>query len=114
MIFTSPREVQEAVEHSPLNTAEPVEVIRDGKPVTLSVTVETMPENYGMEEHEPAEHTKKAPESSSYSADGIGLSVGDMTTDETNDTYKGFEGALSFAKSSLKASPQKKACVLAC
>ena len=49
----NPREVQEAVERSPLNTAEPVEVIRDGKPMTLSVTVKAMPENYGMEVKSP-------------------------------------------------------------
>jgi serine protease Do len=71
-----------------------VEVIRDGKPVTLSVTVKPMPEHYGMEERGPEEHLKKAPETSSYSAEDLGLSVGDMTSDETADTYKGYEGVV--------------------
>jgi serine protease Do len=90
----SPREVQEAVERSPLNTAEPVEVIRDGKPVTLSVIVKAMPEKFGIEDREPEEHLKKEPATSSYSADGLGLEVGDMTAEETSDTYKGFEGVI--------------------
>jgi serine protease Do len=90
----NPRDVQESVERSPLNTAEPVEVIRDGKPTTLSVTVKAMPKDYGMEKSEMEEQPKKEATTSSFSADGLGLQVGDMTAEETNDTYKGFEGVV--------------------
>ncbi len=76
------------------NTAEPVEVIRDGKPMTLSVTVKAMPENYGMEKSDIEEQPKKEATTSNFSADGLGLQVGDMTAEETNDTYKGFEGVV--------------------
>ncbi|HZZ29395.1 MAG TPA: Do family serine endopeptidase [Pirellulales bacterium] len=90
----SPHEVQEWVERSPLNTPEPVEIIRDGKPMMLSVTVKPMPEKYGMEDREPEEHFKKAPPASVYEANQLGLSVSDMSADETNDAYKGFEGVV--------------------
>lgn len=89
-----PREVQEAVEHSPLNTAEPVEVIRDGKPMTLSVTVKAMPEKFGMEDRDEPAEEKKEEKPTGYNAEGFGMQVGDMTTEETNDTYKGFEGVV--------------------
>jgi serine protease Do len=90
----SPHEVQDAVERSPLNTAEPVEVIRDGKPVTLSVTVKPMPKNYGMEEEQTEQHEEKTPAASNYNAEQLGLDVSDLTADETADTYKGFEGVV--------------------
>ena len=54
-------------------------MIRDGKPMTLSVTVKAMPKDFGMEESAPEEHTKKESSTSSYSANGVGLEVGDMT-----------------------------------
>jgi serine protease Do len=53
-----------------------------------------MPEKFGIEDREPEEHLKKEPATSSYSADGLGLEVGDMTAEETSDTYKGFEGVI--------------------
>jgi serine protease Do len=89
-----PREVQEAVEHSPLNTAQPVEVIRDGKPVTLSVTVKAMPEKFGMENREQPAEQPKEEKTSSYNAEDYGMEVGDMTAEETNDTFKGYEGVV--------------------
>ncbi|HTQ39018.1 MAG TPA: Do family serine endopeptidase [Pirellulales bacterium] len=90
----SPHEVQEAVERSPVNTAEPVEIIRDGKPMTLSVTVKSMPKDYGMEEGQTAQPEEKSPTTSNYSADKLGLEVSDLTSDEAADTYKGFEGVV--------------------
>jgi serine protease Do len=90
----TPHEVQDWVERSPLNTAEPVDVIRDGKPVTLSVTVKPMPKNYGMEDEQAQQQEEKAPAESTYKADKLGLEVSDMTSDESSDTYKGFEGVV--------------------
>jgi serine protease Do len=90
----TPHEVQDWVERSPLNTAEPVDVIRDGKPVTLSVTVKPMPKNYGMEDEQTQQQEEKTPAESTYKADKLGLEVSDMTSDESSDTYKGFEGVV--------------------
>ncbi len=44
----NPREVQELVERAPLDTAQPVEILRDGKTMTVNVTVKALPKNFGL------------------------------------------------------------------
>ena len=39
-----PRELQEMVERSPLGSRQPIEVLREGEPVRLQVTLEALPD----------------------------------------------------------------------
>src|SRR5262249_43057535 len=81
---------------SSLNAATPVDIVRDGKHMTLDVTVKAMPNNFGREDQiqdQEEEHTEKSKDNSTYSADSLGMEVGDMTTDEAA-ANKGFEGVL--------------------
>jgi serine protease Do len=87
------RELPELVEQAPLNTAEPMEVIRDGKPITLHVTVKQMPENYGQSDESHERHIRKTPTASNYDAKDLGVEVADLTADE-GDAFKGHEGVL--------------------
>jgi serine protease Do len=87
------RELPEFVEQAPLNSSQPLEVIRDGKPITLSVTVKPMPESYGQNDESHEQHMKKAPTASNYEAKDLGVEVTDLTPDEA-DSFKGYEGVL--------------------
>jgi serine protease Do len=87
------RELPELVEQAPLNTSQPMEVIRDGKPITLHVTVKQMPENYGQTDESHERHMKKAPTASNYEAKELGIEVTDLSSDDA-DTFKGHEGVL--------------------
>jgi len=89
----SPKDVQEMVERSPLNKSQEVEVVRDGKHVTLNLTVKAMPEKFGMTERDGKHPAPEAPETSGFTSEELGLQVADMTTDEA-DTYHGYEGVI--------------------
>jgi serine protease Do len=90
---SGPGDLQEAVELSGVDKTQPVEVLRDGKKMTLNVTVKAMPEKYGMDERELTQKAPKAENTSTYNSDELGLQVSDMTADEA-ETYKGFEGVV--------------------
>jgi serine protease Do len=89
----TPRDIQELVERSPLNTAEPVEVLRDGKPMTLNVTVKALPDDFGAREHDTGKPLKKAPPAEVYGADELGLEVANPSAEEA-DAYNGYEGVI--------------------
>ncbi len=65
----SPKEVQDLVERAAIGKAEQVSILRDGKPMTLNVTVKPLPEKFGMNERGGK---GKQPES----AGDLGLYVG--------------------------------------
>jgi serine protease Do len=89
-----PRELQELVERVPLDSKQSVEVIRDGKPVTLSITAKSLPKNFGAlagEGHEEAEHG----EAPKFESNNLGLEVTELAANDTlARTYKGFAGVL--------------------
>src|SRR5262249_14616872 len=91
----SPHELQDWVERSPVNTSSAMDIVRDGKHMTLNVTVKAMPSNFGREDQiqDEEEHAEKPKDNSTYSADSLGLEVSDMNADEAA-AYKGFEGVL--------------------
>jgi serine protease Do len=90
----SPRDVQELVERAPMNKAQPVEIIRDGKAMTLNIVIQSLPEDFGsnprprarVENDEPA-----APKA--FEAKELGLELGDLDTDEAK-AFAGYEGVL--------------------
>src|SRR5262249_7872257 len=67
--ISGPGDLQEAVELTTVNTSQPVEVLRDGKKITLNVTVKAMPDKYGMDERELTQKAPKAEKTSTYSSD---------------------------------------------
>ncbi|QDU26052.1 putative periplasmic serine endoprotease DegP-like precursor [Anatilimnocola aggregata] len=72
----SPRQLQAVVGRAPLGTKQPLVVLRDGKKVTLQVSVREQPKGYG-EVAKQDEPEAKPSESSSF--DELGLNVSPLT-----------------------------------
>ena len=89
----NPREVQELVERAPLNTAQAVEILRDGKPKTVNVTVKALPEDFGLASRGSSHKSKESEPTSNYTAEDLGLEVSDLTSEEA-DAYHGADGVL--------------------
>jgi serine protease Do len=71
---TTPRELQSAVEMQKIGSSEPIELLRDGKEMTVNVTTREMPINYMAARTESQEQGK---ETSHF--DKLGLQVEDLT-----------------------------------
>jgi serine protease Do len=86
-----PRSLQEVVERSGIGQKHKVAVLRDGKPVELSVSVKPLPEKVarngggGLKKGPGVEET--------YYAEAFGLEVRDKNS-VPEDAYEGFEGVL--------------------
>ncbi len=89
----SPKEVQEMVERASIGKSQAVEVLRDGKAMTLNVTVKPLPDKFGMLERGANRKSPEAPATSGYTSEELGLQVADMTADEA-DTYHGYDGVI--------------------
>jgi serine protease Do len=72
----SPTGLQNLVEQTPIGSAVPAEVIRDGKSVTLNVTAEQQPANFGMLASRGG-HRPGQPEGSKF--EKLGLEVSNLT-----------------------------------
>ncbi|MCC7086634.1 MAG: Do family serine endopeptidase [Pirellulales bacterium] len=90
----SPREVQELVERAPMNEAQPVEVMRDGKAVTLNVVVKSLPDEFGNElnPRQQLENQDSSP-SSGYENKDLGLEVGELAAEESK-AFAGYDGVV--------------------
>ncbi|MHB1037621.1 MAG: DegQ family serine endoprotease [Pirellulales bacterium] len=73
----NPRDLQAAVERIKAGQKEPVVVLREGKRVTLDVTVLAQPTRYGMEEETPGE--AKKPEGTPFK--DLGIEVGPLSSE---------------------------------
>jgi serine protease Do len=71
------RTLQEIVAGSPLNQPVPFEIVRDGKRMTVSVTIEEQPQQFGLANTPPA--TPSSNKESPASVDAVGISVQDLT-----------------------------------
>ena len=85
-----PRSLQEVVERSGIGKPHKLTVLRDGKPLTLSVSVKPLPEKIaksggGLRKPQGAEET--------YYSEDFGIEVRDKTS-VPEDAYEGFEGVL--------------------
>jgi len=89
----SPRELQELVERVPMGSKQTMEVLRDGKPMTLSVTAKSLPKNFGLSQHKPsADDSNETP---TFESNKLGLEVKEMTADNAESLgFKGFSGVL--------------------
>jgi serine protease Do len=73
-----PQELQSLVERSPIGQKESIEVIRDGKHMTLAVTLDKQSADYGIASRAPARsRSNPKPESSRF--DKLGIEVGSLT-----------------------------------
>jgi serine protease Do len=89
----NPRELQELVERTTLGSKNKIEVLRDGKPVTLDVVSRAMPNDYGI----ASLGTPKADEPSQPVVENteLGMQVTDMAADAAESLgFKDMQGAL--------------------
>ena len=73
----SPRELQENVERSKIDSEQPVKVVRDGKTRTLNVTVKALPEDLasrGSTQSRP----QRGQQSDGFEAEGLGFEVSEL------------------------------------
>jgi serine protease Do len=77
---SSPQELQVAVERSELGKPHQLEVIRDGKSITLMFTPEEQPADYGTATRGSSGSGKPDSESSSVLAE-LGLTIGNLDSD---------------------------------
>jgi serine protease Do len=76
----NPRDLQAVVERSPLGSQQPLTVIRDGKRVTLQVTVREQPGDYGLASNERRESGASPGEAFQQ----LGIEVAELTPDTAN------------------------------
>ena len=91
----TPGQLQQLVERSSLAGKEEVKIVRDGKPLTLSVGVQAMPEQPRDEVRNVRDSGDEDRRLPSYSSKEFGLEVADMTADEAEQLgFKGYEGVV--------------------
>jgi serine protease Do len=74
------RELQRTVGTLPLNKSVEITVVRDGKTLTIPVTVEEQPDNYGLANLQTnATRTPKNEDTDEVSVDKVGIEVADLT-----------------------------------
>lgn len=71
----NPRELQEIVERSPMNSKQQISIVRDGKPQTLTITVQSLPKDFGMAGAIPRRPSGGAERSGTFAANELGLEV---------------------------------------
>ncbi len=86
-----PRTLQEVVERSAIGQQHKVAVLREGKPMTLSVAVKPLPDRFGQRQ-ERGKRVAPAGEETYYAKD-FGLEVRDKAA-VAEDAYEGFDGVL--------------------
>lgn len=88
----SPRELQEVVERAELNSKQPARVIRDGKPMTISIVAKALPTNFGRAmRNAPGEEPEAKPEQpKTFEHDKLGFETSDLN--EAQAKQLGFEG----------------------
>jgi serine protease Do len=73
------RELQQSVANSPINKPVEFQIVRDGKPKTISVTIEEQPKDFGNVRVSRSRVPREDPENVGLSK--LGVSVRDMTPD---------------------------------
>jgi len=89
-----PRDLQEIVEQTKLNSRQDVTVMRDGKKVNLNVVVKALPNNFGKVAREE-EPSHEEPASGGYKDKQLGMEVTDMTAEQASSLgFDGYKGVL--------------------
>jgi len=74
-----PQQLSAIVSRAPIGSKQPVEVLRNGKRVELTVNVKEMPAKYGERTRHPSESKSEAEENKNY--DKLGVEVGPLSAD---------------------------------
>jgi serine protease Do len=92
----NPRELQEVVERSTLNTKQRANVIREGKPTIVEVMAKSLPENFGRAAVRPdPRRGDDEPSAKSHAEEGLGIEVADLNSAEAKQLgYDGYQGVL--------------------
>ena len=80
----NPRQLQELVERVPLDSKQEVEVMRNGKTMTLSVTPRALPKEELLRVSRNGEPNRKDSHPSSWTAEEMGVEVTDLTSDQAS------------------------------
>lgn len=90
----SPSELQQLVERTTLGSKNKVEVLRDGKSITVSVESKALPKDFGVLAGGPAPSEGNSDPAVVESSE-LGLEVTDVSTEQAEQLgFKGFSGAL--------------------
>ena len=91
----NPRQLQEVVERSPLGSTQQVDLLRDGKPLSLPVVVSPLPKEFDTAFGPAHGDRGRSGRSSSLANKELGLEVADLTKDLAERLgYSGFSGAV--------------------
>ncbi len=81
---SSPGELQQLVERVAMDSKQDVEVLRDGKTLTLHVTAKPLPKEFALANDESTPQSQSK-DSSTFSADDLGLEVADLTAEQADE-----------------------------
>jgi serine protease Do len=87
-----PRTLQELVEKSAIGRPHRLTVLRDGKPLTLSISVKPLPDKLAQRGGPRGRQLAESPEETFYS-EAFGVEVRDKAS-LAEDAYEGFEGVV--------------------
>ena len=91
----NPRQLQEVVEQSPLGSTQQVDLLRDGKRLSLPVVVSPLPKELGAASVPSLGNRGRSGPSTPLSNRELGLQVADLTKDLAERLgYSGFSGAV--------------------
>ena len=88
-----PRDLRELVERTAIGSKQSVEVNRDGKKLTLNVTLAALPDSLAGPTRMHRGRQQEENSESTFKAEKLGLEVSDMTADD-GATFKGYEGVV--------------------
>jgi serine protease Do len=80
----SPSELQQLVERVAMDSKQDVEILRDGKTLTLHVTAKPLPKDLAAA-NDDARPQSQPRDSSSYEADDLGMEVADITAEQADE-----------------------------
>jgi serine protease Do len=88
-----PRSLQEVVERSTIGKQHKLTVLRDGKPLTLTISVKALPDKLARRSQPGARQLEEEEGSESFYSEAFGLEVSDKAS-VAEDAYEGFDGVL--------------------
>jgi len=89
-----PRELQALVERAPLGSKQEIKVLRDGKEVTLAVTAQSLPKDFGRLARS-AGRRNRPDESTETAKSPLGMEVASMDRNVARElNFEGFEGVV--------------------
>jgi len=90
-----PRELQALVERAPLGTKQDITVVRDGKTVTLQVTAQTLPKDFGRNARRNRAEQGREEEAAKPAKSPLGVEVSNLDKEVAQQFgYEGFEGVV--------------------